>query len=114
MAVYKFCPTHSFCEYDSVTSAIKWAVKAPKIEIVLPELNSTNKPSQQDILLVRDVPFLRKTKKNGLLTVSEDFGSTDWRSIYFSTQESMKVGFFYFKFFHKRVASNSFLFKIHV
>ena len=39
MAVYKFCPTDSFCEYYGVTSAIKWAIKAPKIEIVLAELN---------------------------------------------------------------------------
>ena len=76
------------------------------------KFNQQTEPTRY--LFVRDVPFLRKTKKNGLLTVSEDFGSTDWRSIYFSTQESIKVGFFYFKFFHKRVASNSFLFKIHV
>ena len=74
------------------------------------KFNQQTEPTRY--LLVRDVPFLRKTKRNGLLTVSEDFGSTDWRSIYFSTQESIKVGFFYFKFFHK-----SFIlieFKIHV
>ena len=56
------------------------------------KFNQQTEPTRY--LLVRNVPFLRKTKKNGLLTVSEDVGSIDWRSIYFSTQESVKVGFF--------------------
>ena len=53
MAVYKFCPTHSFCEYYGETSAIKWAIKAPKIEIVQAELSSTNQPSQKESSFTR-------------------------------------------------------------
>ena len=124
----KFCPTVSYFEYFRVTSAIKCAFKSPKLtltddknlEKMLAQLNSTNKPSQltYKIFINKKCTSPEKSQTKCIRDCeSEDVENFDWRSIYLLPRKctlSVKLRNVQFKFLHRRIATNSFLFKINV
>ena len=124
----KFCPTFSFLEYYGVPLAIKCAFKSLKLmltdvknsEKMLAQLNSTNKPSQlaYKIFIYKKCTSPGKSQTKWIRNCeSEDVENFDWRSIYLLPRKctlSVKLRNFQFKFLHRRIATNSLLFKIKV
>ena len=122
----KLCFSVSFLEFRGVTSTIRSAIRSLHLsrpgekilENVLLKLKSTTKPSQATYKILitkrctRPVKSQNKWIKDcGLIDV-EDF---DWESIYLLPRIctlSTKLRNFQFKFLHRRIATNSFLFKI--
>ena len=123
-----FSPSVSFLEYCGVCSAIKCAFKSLKLtlpdsknsEKMLAKLNSINKPSQfaNKIFINKKCTCPEKSQAKWIRDCeSEDVENLDWRSIYLLPRKctlSVKLRNFQFKFIHRRIATNSFLFKIKV
>ena len=122
----KFCFPVSFLEFCSLTSAIRSATRSLKLtlpgekdlENVLLKLNSTNKLSQaaSKILIGKKCTRPEKSQKKWIrdceLVDAEDLA---WESIYLLPRIctlSTKLRNFQFKFLHRRIATNSYLFKI--
>ena len=122
----KFSFPVSFLEFYSATSAIRSASRSLKLtlpgvkllENVLLKLNSTNKPSQAAYKILIDKKCTRPEKsqqkwiRDCELVDVEDL---DWESIYLLPRIctlNTKLRNFQFKFLHRRIATNSFLFKI--
>ena len=122
----KWCPNVSFLEYYGVASAIRCAFKTLKLRLpddpnpkyVLALLNSSKKPSQLAYQIYRDKKCTcpEKSQAKWLRDCeSEDALNFNWRSIYLLPWKctlSTKLRNFQFKFLHRRIATNSFLFKI--
>ena len=122
----KWCPNVSFLEYYGVASAIRCAFKTLKLRLpddpnpkyVLALLNSSKKPSQLAYQIYRDKKCTcpEKSQAKWLRDCeSEDALNFNWRSIYLLPRKctlSTKLRNFQFKFLHRRIATNSFLFKI--
>ena len=126
----KFCLTVSFLEYYRVTSAIKCAFKSLKLTLTdnknsekmlhVAQLNSTNKPSQlaYKIFINKKCTSPGKSQTKWIRNCEmEDVKNFDWRSTYLLPRKctlSVKLRNFQFKFLRRRIATNSFLFKIKV
>ena len=122
----KFCFPVSFLEFCGVTSAIRSATRSLKLtlpdekvlENVLLKLNSSNKPSQAayKILITKTCTHPEKGQKKWVRDCElVDVEDLDWESIYLLPRIctlSTKLRNFQFKFLHRRIATNSFLFKI--
>ena len=67
MAVYKFFPTHSFCEYYGVTSAIKKGYKGPKNRDSATRAKFNQQTDPTRYLLVRNVPFFEKNQEKWII-----------------------------------------------
>ena len=122
----KFCFSVSFLEFCGVTSAIRSAMRS--LELSLPEektsenvlikLNSSNKPSQAayKILITKKCTRPEKSQNKWIKDCGlVDVENLDWESIYLLPRIctlSTKLRNFQFKFLHRRIATNSFLFKI--
>ena len=124
----KFSPTVSFLEYYGVCSAIKCAFKSLTLtlqdgknsEKMLAKLNSINKLSQfaYKIFINKKCTCPEKTQAKWIRDCESEYvENLDWRSIYLLPRKctlSVKLRNFQFKFIHRRIATNSFLFKIKV
>lgn len=99
--------------------SLKLSLPGEKIlENLLLKLNSSNKPSQAayKILITKKCTRPEKSqnkwiKGGGLVNVE----NLDWESIYLLPRKctlSTKLRNFQFKFLHRRIATNSFLFKL--
>ena len=122
----RFCFPVSFLEFCGVTSAVRSATRSLKLtlpgekilENVLLKLNSSNKPSQAayKILITKKCTRPEKSQKKWIRDCElVDVESLDWESIYLLPRIctlSTKLRNFQFKFLHRRIATNSFLFKI--
>ena len=119
----KFCFPVSFLELCGVTSAIRSAKRYLKTlprekiqENVLLKLNPSNKPSQAayKMLITKKATRPEKSQKNWIRDCKlDDVESLDWESICLLTRIctlSTKLRNFKFKFLHRRIATNSFLF----
>ena len=88
------------------------------LENVLLKLNSSNKPSQAayKILITKKCTRPEKSQKKWIRDCElVDVEDLDWESIYLLPRIctlSTKLRNFQFKFLHRRIATNSFLFKI--
>ena len=89
-------------------------------EKMLAKLNSINKLSQlaYKIFINKKCNYPEKSQAKWIRDCEpEDVENLDWRSIYLSPRKctlSVKLRNFQFKFLHRRIATNSFLFKIKV
>ena len=89
-------------------------------EKMLAKLNSINKPSQfaYKVFINKKCTCPEKSQAKWIRDCeSEDVENLDWRSIYLLPRKctlSVKLRNFQFKFIHRRIATNSFLFKIKV
>ena len=115
-----------FLEFCGVTSATRSATRSLKltspgekiIENVLLKLNSSNKPSQAayKILITKKCTRPEKSQEKWIRDCElVDVENLDWESIYLLPRIctlSTKLSNFQFKFLHRRIATNSFLFKI--
>ena len=122
----KFSFPVSFLEFCSVTSAIRSATRSLKLalpdqkilENLLLKLNSSNKLSQAAYKILIDKKCTRpeKSQKKWIRDCElVDVENLDWESIYLLPRIctlSTKLRNFQFKFLHRRIATNSFLFKI--
>ena len=122
----KWCPNVSFLEYYGVALAIQCAFKTLKLRLpdhpnpknILTLLNSSKKPSQLAYQIYRDKKCTcpEKSQAKWLRDCeSEDVLNLNWRSIYLLPRKctlSTKLRNFQFKLLHRRIATNSFLFKI--
>jgi len=122
----KFCFPVLFLEFFRVTSAIRSATRSLKltslgekiIENVLLKLNSSNKPSQAayKILITKKCTRPEKSQEKWIRDCElVDVENLDWESIYLLPRIctlSTKLSNFQFKFLHRRIATNTFLFKI--
>ena len=121
-----FCFPVSFLEFCRVTSAIRSAMRSLELSLpgekilenVLIKLNSLNKPSQAAYKILITKRCIRPEKSQnkwikdcGLVDVE----NLDRESIYLLPRIctlSTKLRNFQFKFLHRRISTNSFLFKI--
>ena len=122
----KFCLPVSFLEFCGVTSAIRSAMSSLKLsspdkkiqENVFHILNSTNKPSQAayKILINKKCTRPERSQTKWLRDCEiENVENLDWESIYLLPRlctVSTKLRNFQFKFLHRKIATNSFLYKI--
>ena len=115
----------SFIEFCSITSAIRSATRSQKLalsdekilENLLLKLNSSNKPSQAAYKILIDKCTRPEKSQKKWIRYCElvDVENLDWESIYLLSRIctlSTKLRNFQFKFLHRRIATNSFLFKI--
>ena len=118
----------SFLEFCGVTSAVRSAMRSLKLSLpgeknpqnVLIKLNSSSKPSQAayKILITKKCTCPEKSQNKWIKDCRRvDVENLDWESTYplpsiGYVHLSMKLRNFQFKFLHRRIATNSFLFKI--
>ena len=124
----KFCFPVSFLEFCGVTSAVRSALRSLELSLpgeknpenVLIKLNSSNKPSQAayKILITKKCTCPEKSQNKWMKDCGlVDVENLDWESIYLLPRTctlSTKLRNFQFKFLHRRITTNSFLFKIKV
>ena len=124
----KFCFPFSFLEFCGVTSAIRSDMRflelslpgEKTVENVLLKLNSSSKPSQTayKLLITKKCTRPEKSQNKWIKDCRLiDVKDLDWESIFLHVLPrictlSTKLRNFQFKFLHRRIATNSFLFKI--
>jgi len=122
----KFCFPVLFLEFCGVTSATRWATRSLKLtllsekilENVLLKLNSSKKPSQEayKILLSKKSTRPEKSQKEWIRDCELiNVENLDWESIYLPPRIctlTTDLRNFQFKSLHRRIPTNSFLFKI--
>ena len=121
----KYCSSVSFLEFYGVTSAIRSALKSMKLktqegkdqEFSVQKLIAATKPTKlvYKILIRKNYTRPQKSQEKWVkdcgLEVVEDLS---WRSIYSLPRLctiSTRIRNFQFKFLHRRIATNTFLFK---
>ena len=122
----KYCSSVSFLEFYGVTSAIRSALKSMKFktqegkdqEFSVQKLIAATKPTKlvYKILIRKTSTRPQKSQEKWVkdcgLEVVEDLS---WRSIYLLPRLctiSTRIRNFQFKFLHRRIATNTFLFKV--
>jgi len=116
----------SFLKFCGVTLAIRSAMRSLKLTLpgekilqnVLLKLNLSNKASQAayKILIIKNCPRPEKSQKKWIRDCELfDVENLDWESIYLLPKIctlSTKLRNFQFRFLHRKIATNSSLFKI--